>query len=149
MLATQCFRWIISHDESSVEFYYWTHPTKLKYSPIKQGLSIRIQYSTVQPVFHHQTRFINRPQPVGCPDLHNIQPRELLFDTVMYGYHMDQNPKKNYSLNFEAAHRVFVKQLEMAKFTIEYSVFFKMVFQDKKISQNLCIFQYYMHDIPL
>ena len=81
--------------------------------------------------------------------MHNIQPRELLFDTVMYGYHMDQNPKKNYSLNFGAAHRVVVKQWEMAKFTIENSVFFKWFFQEGKISQNLCIFQHYMQDIPL
>ena len=33
---------------------------------------------------------------LGCPDLHNIQPCKLLFRTVMYGYHMDQNHKKNY-----------------------------------------------------
>ena len=78
--------------------------------------------------------YSNRQLSVGCPDLHNIQPRELLFGTVMYGYHIDQNPKKIiYSLNFEAAHRVFVKQWEMAKFTIGKSViFFKYFFRDKE-----------------
>ena len=51
---------------------------------------------------------------IGCPDLHNIQPCKLLFGTVMYGYHMDQIPKKIiYSLNFEALHRVFVLQWEL------------------------------------
>ena len=61
--------------------------------------------------------------------MHNIQPRELLFGTVMYGYHIDQNKKKIiYSLNFEAAHRVFVKQWEMAKFTIGKSVIFLNIF---------------------
>ena len=60
---------------------------------------------------------------VGCPDLHNIQPCKLLFGTVMYGYHMDQNPEDGiYSLNFEAGHRTFVKQWEMAQFTIGKSV---------------------------
>ena len=39
----------------------------------------------------------------------------MLLSTVMYGYHMD--PKKNYILNFEVAHHVFVKQWEMAKGT--------------------------------
>ena len=33
---------------------------------------------------------------LGCPDLHNIQPCKLIFGNVMYGYHMDQNPPKNY-----------------------------------------------------
>ena len=43
----------------------------------------------------------------------------LLFGTVMYGYHMDQNPEDGiYSLNFEAGHRTFVKQWEMAQFII-------------------------------
>ena len=58
----------------------------------------------------------------------------LLFGTVMYGYHMDQNPEDGiYSLNFEAGHRTFVKQWEMAQFTIGKSViFFKEFFLDKK-----------------
>ena len=30
----------------------------------------------------------------GCPDFHNIQPFKLLFGPVMYGYHMDEIPKK-------------------------------------------------------
>ena len=30
---------------------------------------------------------------IGCPDLSNIQLCMLLFGIVMYGYHMDQNPK--------------------------------------------------------
>jgi hypothetical protein len=35
-----------------------------------------------------------------------------LWHTVMYGYHMDQNPEDGiYSLNFEAGHGTFVKQL--------------------------------------
>ena len=43
----------------------------------------------------------------------------------MYGYNMDQNPKELiYSLNFKAPHRVFVKQWEIAEFTIGETVFF-------------------------
>ena len=38
--------------------------------------------------------------PIECPDLHNIQPSKLLFGTVMYDYHMDQNPKKPKPKNF-------------------------------------------------
>ena len=58
----------------------------------------------------------------------------LLFGAVMYGCHMDQNPEDGiYSLNFEAGHRTFVKQWEMAQFTIEKSVFFfYLFFLDKK-----------------
>ena len=49
----------------------------------------------------------------------------LLFGTVMYGYHMDQNPEDGiYSLNFEAGHRTVVKQLEMAQFTTGKIVIF-------------------------
>ena len=49
----------------------------------------------------------------------------LLFGTVMYGHHTDQNPEEGiYSLNFEARHRTFVKQWEMAQFTIGKSVNF-------------------------
>ena len=57
----------------------------------------------------------------------------LLFGTVMYGYHMDQNPEDGiYSLNFEAGHRTLVKQWEMAQFTIGKSViFFKLFLLDK------------------
>ena len=41
------------------------------------------------------TGFIHKRCTLGGPDLHNIQPCKLLFCTVMYGYHMDQNHKKN------------------------------------------------------
>ena len=59
----------------------------------------------------------------------------LLFGTVMYGYHMYQNPEDGiYSLNFEAGHRTFVKQWEMAQFTIGKSVIFlKLFWLDKKL----------------
>ena len=70
--------------------------------------------------------------PLGGPDFHNIQPCKLLFGTVMYGYHMDQNPEDGiYSLNFEARHRTFVKQWEMAQFTKGKSGhFFEIIFLD-------------------
>ena len=51
---------------------------------------------------------------IGCLDLHNIQPCKLLFGTVVYGYYMDQNPKKIfYCINFEALYGVFVLQWEL------------------------------------
>ena len=53
----------------------------------------------------------------------------LLFGTVMYGYHMDQSPEDGIcSLNFEAGHRTFVKQWEMAQFTRGKSVIFLKLF---------------------
>ena len=55
---------------------------------------------------------------------------KLLFGTVMYGYHMDQNPEEGiYSLNFEAGHRVFVNQWETAYFTnVQTSLNLKLTF---------------------
>ena len=32
---------------------------------------------------------------LGCPDFHNIQPFKLLFGPMMYGYYMDEIPKKS------------------------------------------------------
>ena len=62
---------------------------------------------------------------LGCLHLNTIQACKLLFGTVMYGYHTDQNQEEGiYSFNFEAGHRTFVKQWEMAQFTIEKSVHF-------------------------
>ena len=59
------------------------------------------------------------PWWLGCPDLNTFQLCKLLFDTVMYGYNMDQNPKELiHSLNVKAPHRVFVKQWEISEFTI-------------------------------
>ena len=54
-----------------------------------------------------------------------------MFGTVMYSYHMDQNPEDEiYSLDFVAGHRTFVKQWEIAQFTIGKSViFFKKFFR--------------------
>ena len=68
------------------------------------------------------------------PHLSNIQLCMLLFGTVMYGYQMDQNPEDGiYSLNFEAGHRTFVKQWEMAQFTIgKRVIFLKLFLLDKK-----------------
>ena len=52
----------------------------------------------------------------------------------MYGYIMDQNPEDGiYILNFEARHTTFVKQWEMAQFTIGKSVIvLKLFLLDKK-----------------
>ena len=85
-----------------------------------------------------------------CPHLSNIQLCMLLFGTVMYGYHMDQNPEDGiYSLNFEAGHRTFVKQWEMSQFTIGKSVNFWKYFFLQQISLNEFIFHHIMHDITL
>ena len=63
----------------------------------------------------------------------------------MYGYNMDQNPREQfYSLKFEAGHRVFVKQWEIAKFTIGKSVIFLNYFLGQRISPNGFIFHQYM-----
>ena len=71
----------------------------------------------------------------------------LLFGTVMYGYHMDENPEDGiYSLNFEAVHRTFVKQWTMAQLTIGKSVIFFFFF-GQKISPNELIFHLIMKDI--
>ena len=49
---------------------------------------------------------------------------------MMYGYHMDQNPEEGiYSFNFEAGHRTYVKQWEMAQYTIGKKCTF---FEEKK-----------------
>ena len=51
---------------------------------------------------------------------HTIQPCKLFFGTVMYGFHMDQNPEEGmYNKNFEAEHHVFV----MCLFSSVNSVF--------------------------
>ena len=75
----------------------------------------------------------------------------LLFGTVMYGYHMDQNPEDGiYSLNFEAGHRTLVKQWEMAQFTIGKKCnFFEIIFFGQKISPNKFIFHQIMPDITI
>ena len=45
---------------------------------------------------------------LGCPDLHTIQLNKFLFEKVMFGYYMDQNPKEGFHiLNFEAALHIF------------------------------------------
>ena len=45
---------------------------------------------------------------LGCPHLNTIRPCKLLFGTVMYGYHTNQNPEEGiYSWSFEAGHRTF------------------------------------------
>ena len=88
---------------------------------------------------------------LGWPDLSNIQLCMLLFGTVMYGYHMDQNPEDGiYSLNFEAGHRTFVKQWEMAQFTIGNSVlFFLIIFWTKNKSKWVIISPNYAGYNPL
>ena len=66
-----------------------------------------------------------RPCILGFPHLNTIQPCKLHFGTGMYGYYIDQNPEDGiYNLNFEAGHRTFVKQWEMAQFTIGKSVIY-------------------------
>ena len=51
---------------------------------------------------------------LGFPDMHNIQPCEQIFGTVMYSNHTEPNDQKIfYGLNFEALHRVFVLQWEL------------------------------------
>ena len=86
-----------------------------------------------------------------CPHLSNIQLCMLLFGTVMYGYHMDQNPEDGmYSLNFEAGHRTFVKQWEMSQFTIGKSVnFLKYFFFTTNKSKWVHISPYYAWYNPL
>ena len=89
--------------------------------------------SVLQASLYHEIA-TKDPCRVGCPDLSNIQLFMLLFGTVMYGYHMNQNPEDGiYSLNFEAGHRTFVKQWKMNQFTIGKSVLFmKLFFMDEK-----------------
>ena len=66
-----------------------------------------------------------RRMQVRVPGFKLIQLCMLLFGTVMYGYHVDQNPEGGiYSLNFEAGHRTFVIQWDMAQFTIGKNVIF-------------------------
>ena len=75
---------------------------------------------------------------LGCHHLSTIQLCKLLFGTVMYSYHMDQNPEEGiYSLNFKAGHGGFVNQWEMAYFTMGKKVNFLYWLLDQKKYINM------------
>ena len=64
----------------------------------------------------------------------------LLFGTSMYSYHMNLNPEEEiYNLNFEAGYCTFVKQWEMARFTIGKNVIFLKNFVGQNKSKGVHI----------